>query len=186
MPFAYEKLPGLDRDRLVSAVEPVLQAHGLEGVELIWRTDHHGWQLYVTVEPPASDGRDTITLDECSTLSRDLSAALDVADVIESAYRLEVGSPGVERRLYRLEDYQRFAGRAARVKCHVPIEGQWLLRGTLRGLDEQRRVVMDTDAGSTTLDFEQIESARLVLEMSGPKSGSPRRSKAERSKLERR
>ena len=186
MPFVYEKLPGLDRDRLLAAVEPVLQAHGVDGVELIWRTDHRGWQLYVTVEPPADAGRETVTLDECSALSRDLSAALDVADVIENAYRLEVGSPGVERRLYRLQDFERFAGRPARVKCHAPVEGQWLLRGTLRGLDEQQRVVLDTDAGSVTLPFEEIASARLVLEMSGPKSGSPKRSKAERSKLGRR
>lgn len=166
MPFAFEKLKGLDRQRLMDVLEPILRAHGLDGVEAIWRTDDGGWLLYLTVERPgATDLGAGISLDDCSQLSRDLSAALDVADVISSAYRLEVGSPGVERQLYCLEDYERFSGQTARVKCQELVLGQRTLRGTLGGIDEERRVIITTDQGPVTLDFQQIETGQLVLEM---------------------
>ncbi len=106
MPFAYSKLHGVPADRLLAAIDPILAAHGLEGVELIWKTDNRGWVLYVTVERAgegaSSDPGAGVTLDDCSELSRDLSAALDVDDLITAAYRLEVGTPGIERRLYTL------------------------------------------------------------------------------------
>ena len=153
--FAFEKLPGLPRDRIVEAIAPVLRAHGLAGVELIWRTDGQGRVLQVTLEkaapessggepadagdplvPGASSAPETnasevgaleaassaaassvesseaasqpvdagVTLDVCSKVSRDLSTALDVLELIDGNYRLEVGSPGLERRLYTLAD----------------------------------------------------------------------------------
>src|SRR5689334_20249374 len=107
MKIAHESLKGLDRDRVLSVVEPVLRAHGVDVVELIWRSDQRGWVLYVTVErPDTPDPSLGITLDLCADISRDLSAALDVADVITARYRLEVGSPGVDRVLYEVSDYQ--------------------------------------------------------------------------------
>jgi len=67
----------------------------------VWRTDRSGWLLEVTVERPDSTIPGAgVTVDLCSEISRDLSAALDVADVIQQRYRLEVGSPGLERALY--------------------------------------------------------------------------------------
>jgi ribosome maturation factor RimP len=178
MPFAHEKLKGLPREQLLEAVEPVLQAHRLEGVELIWRTDNKGRVLYLTVERPGSRTPGAgVTLDDCSELSRDLSAALDVTDVISTAYRLEVGTPGLERTLYSSADYARFSGQSARVKLRAPLEGEWTLRGHLLGLDEQGRIQLDTDRGVIALDFEQIEQGNLVLDFGGPKQrpSGPRR-----------
>ena len=107
--FAFEKLPGLPRDRIVEAIAPVLRAHGLAGVELIWRTDGQGRVLQVTIESAeGSEPGGGVTLDVCSKVSRDLSTALDVLELIDGKYRLEVGSPGLERRLYTLADYRRF------------------------------------------------------------------------------
>lgn len=173
MPFVFEKLPGLDRDKVVAAIEPALAAHGFEGVELIWRTDHRGWVLYLTVERAESrDPGAGVTLDDCSELSRDLSLALDVAEVIKNAYRLEVGSPGVERQLYRKDEYSRFAGKLARVKLRQPLEGEVSFRGVLMGLDEQGKVLIDTDKGVLGLDYEQIQTGQLVLDI-GTKPGKP-------------
>lgn len=175
MPFAFEKLRGLDRDRVLSVIEPILRAHDVAGVELIWRTDNRGWVLYLTVERPnTQDVGAGITLDTCTDLSRDLSTALDVAEAIPGAYRLEVGSPGVERQLYGLNDYERFAGQVAKLKCRELVQGQKTLRGSLSGLDEQRRIVIETDQGLVALAIDQIESGQLVLELGRGQHPKPR------------
>ena len=173
MDFAYENVHGLDRDRLVSAIMPVLRAHGVDGVELVWRTDHGGWVLEITVELPGSRiPGDGITLDRCSEISRDLSAALDVADLIPRRYRLEVGSPGLERRLYGAENYSRFAGQLVRVKLKQPVEGQRVFRGTLQGMRESGQVVVDTENGPVAFKLELVESARLQFDWKTGSSAS--------------
>jgi ribosome maturation factor RimP len=166
MVVAFSKLHGLDADRVLAIVEPVLRAHGVEGVELIWRTDRGGWLLELTVEKPESriPGMG-ITVELCSEISRDLSAALDVADVIPQRYRLEVGSPGLDRTLYAARDYARFAGQLARIKLKQPVEGQSVVRGTLHGLDDAGRVLLETERGELTLELADIDSARLVFEL---------------------
>ena len=106
MSFAHQKLHGIDAERLTAVLDPVLRAHGVEGVELVWRTDQGGWLLELTIERPDTRIPGAgITIELCSEISRDLSAALDVADVIPQRYRLQVGSPGIERALYRKQDY---------------------------------------------------------------------------------
>jgi len=78
MSIAHEKLAGLDRECVLGAVLPVLRAHRVEGVELVWRTDRGGWVLELTVERPDSRLPGAgVTIDLCSEISRDISAALD-------------------------------------------------------------------------------------------------------------
>jgi ribosome maturation factor RimP len=180
MSFAFEKLKGLNREALLAAIQPVLAAHRVAGVELIWRTDNRGWVLYLTVERPEHRTGAGVTLDECSELSRDVSAALDLANVIEPAYRLEVGTPGLERQLYRLSDYERFAGESARLKLRQALDGQWSLRGRLLGLEEESRVQLETDNGVYSVDFNDIDTAQLVFEGWGkaPKPSGRRKSHA--------
>jgi len=173
MKIAHESLKGLDRDRLLSVVEPVLRAHGVDVVELIWRSDQRGWVLYLTVERPNSpDPSLGITLDLCADISRDLSAALDVADVITARYRLEVGSPGVDRALYEISDYQRFAGKQAKVKTREPIDGQRVLRGELAGLDGEGRVVIVEGDKEHHLEPSRIENGRLWFDWQAARGGS--------------
>jgi ribosome maturation factor RimP len=166
MNIAHEKLPGLDRARVCAAVGPVLAAHRVECVELVWRTDRGGWLLEVTIERP--DARlpgEGVTIDLCTDVSRDLSAALDVADCIPHHYTLEVGSPGVERGLYQRRDYERFAGQGARLKFKAPINSNYVVTGTLHGLDESGRVLIETERSELmNIELEQIDSARLIFE----------------------
>lgn len=165
MPLAHEKLQGLDRDRVLAAVEPVLAAHHVEGVELVWRTDRGGRVLELTVERPGSRvPGEGVTIDLCSEISRDLSAALDVADVITGSYRLEVGSPGLDRALYGAGDYVRFAGQLARLKLREAVDGQHVVRGTLHGLDASGHVLVESDRGELALEPQLIESARLEFD----------------------
>jgi ribosome maturation factor RimP len=172
MKLAYENLKGLDRDRVISAVEPVLRAHGVDVVELIWRSDQRGWVFYLTIERPDSpDPSLGITLDLCADISRDLSAALDVAEVSSARYRLEVGSPGVERTLYSIADYARFAGKQAKVKTRQPIDGQRVLQGELKGLDPAGNVILDVEGQEHHLEPGQIETGRLWFDWQAARGG---------------
>jgi ribosome maturation factor RimP len=166
MNVAHEQLHGLDRERLLAVVEPVLRAHRVEGVELLWRTDRSGWVLELTIERPDSQAPGAgISIELCSQISRDLSQALDVADIIEQRYSLQVGSPGLDRALYSLSDYKRFAGQQAKLKLREPYEGQHVIRGFLRGLDDDGlRLVIETNRGLLSFQLDEIDSARLVFD----------------------
>src|SRR5450432_3874934 len=188
MNVSYEKIPGIDREKLHAALGPVFAAHSVECVECIWRTDQGGWLLEISVErserSASVEGSAPgygVTIDLCADISRDLSAALDVADCIPHRYTLEVGSPGVERALYVRRDYERFAGQAARLKLSTPRAGQSVIFGTLHGLDlgDQGAVLIETEQGElASIEFETIQSARLLFEW---KKGTGTRASARRS-----
>src|SRR3954451_14907525 len=172
MNVSYEKIPGIDREKLHAALGPVFAAHGVECVECIWRTDQGGWLLEISIErserSAAVEGSAPgygVTIDLCADISRDLSAALDVADCIPHRYTLEVGSPGVERALYVRRDYERFAGQAARLKLSAPRAGQAVIFGKLEGVDESGAVLIETEQGEhASIEFETIQSARILFE----------------------
>jgi ribosome maturation factor RimP len=173
--FAFEKLPGLPRDRIVEAIAPVLRAHGLAGVELVWRTDGQGRVLEVTLESAAAlegasgESIETgpgagVTLDVCSKVSRDLSTALDVLELIDGHYRLEVGTPGLERRLYTLGDYRRFSGRLAKLKLASAADGQYVLLGKLNGVDAEERVLIVVDGVERAVKLGDVRSGQLAID----------------------
>lgn len=165
--FAFEKLPGLPRERIVDAIAPVLRAHGLSGVELIWRTDPQGRVLQVTLESADASKNEPgggVTLDLCSRVSRDLSTALDVGDLIEGKYRLEVGSPGLDRRLYSPADYARFSGHSAKLKLASALNGQYVLHGKLGGVDAEGRVLISVDGADHAINFDEVRSGQLAVD----------------------
>jgi ribosome maturation factor RimP len=172
MNVSHEKIPGINREKLHAALGPIFDAHGVECVECIWRTDRGGWLLEISIErsestvPPGSSLPSyAVTVDLCADISRDLSAALDVADCIPHRYTLEVGSPGVERALYVRRDYERCAGLAARLKLTTPRAGQSVIFGMLRGLDDHGSVLLETEKGElASVELETIQSARILFE----------------------
>jgi ribosome maturation factor RimP len=176
MTIAHEKLPGLDRERVLAAVVPILAAHRVDAVELMFKTDSGGWVLQLTIEKPGERMPGAgITVDLCSEISRELSAALDVADCIPHRYRLEVGSPGVERALYSLSDYERFSGQPAKLKLKKPRNSEYVLIGTLNGCSEQR-VVIQTERGELVeLSLDEIDNGHLVFDWKsgGSRPGGP-------------
>lgn len=184
MNVAHEKLDGLDRERVLAAVSPVLSAHGVDAVELVWRMDGSGRVLELTVERPESRvPGEGITVDLCADISRDLSAALDVDDVIPFRYRLEVGSPGLERSLYGANDYARFAGRFARLKLRAPYAGQHVLYGTLHGLDESGSIVLELESSErVTFALDGVDTARLVFRPEGHAKPTGRRKSRQSAK----
>lgn len=175
MTIAHVKLPGLDGERVLAAVSPILAAHRVDGVELVFKTDRSGWVLELTLEKVAERVPGAgITLELCSDISREVSAALDVADCIAQRYRLEVGSPGVERSLYSLGDYERFAGQAVTVKLRQPRNSEYTITGALHGVSPEKRVVIQSERGELVeLSLDEIDNGHLVFDWksNGSRSG---------------
>jgi ribosome maturation factor RimP len=108
--------------------------------------------------------RGPLTVDSCAEVSRTISAILDVEDPVKTAYVLEVSSPGIDRPLVRLADFDRFVGHIARVELAAPIEGRRRFHGRLLGTSgEHVRLVEDEAKGPVELPFGTIQSAKLVL-----------------------
>lgn len=105
-----------------------------------------------------------VTLDLCAVVSRDLSTALDVSEAIDARYRLEVGTPGIERALYTVEEYRRFRGRLVRLKLKEPVNGQRTLEGRLLEVGEQNVLLVKVNDTDVNVQFESVSSGRLVVD----------------------
>lgn len=115
--------------------------------------------LQIMAERP--DG--TMLIDDCSRLSQAVSALLDVENLIEEAYNLEVSSPGIDRPLTRLKDFERYAGFEARIELHSPVNGQRKFKGILRGI-EGETIAFETEQGAAVqLPFGEVDKAKLIL-----------------------
>jgi ribosome maturation factor RimP len=180
---ARNSTPGIDRERLDAVVEPVVRAHGAEVVDMEFKSEPGGWVLRVYVEKLGSadrnaDTRDAaVDLDLCSHVSRDLSTALDVADIVPHRYHLEISSPGVERPLKKERDFVRFSGKKAKLKLHTASHGQKVIVGMLEGAADGKVRVTE---GSRTheIAIAEIAGARLVFEFGpAPKPGGKAKAK---------
>ncbi|MGI6656453.1 MAG: ribosome maturation factor RimP [Desulfobulbus sp.] len=138
-------------------VDPLLTDLGMELVELQFRREGQGWVLRLFIDKEGG-----VTIDDCATVSREVGAYLDVEDLIEHAYHLEVSSPGLERPLKKAGDYERFAGRLARFKLREPLAGTKVVIGVLRGLDGGA-VLVEVDGQVVRIEREMISRARLTL-----------------------
>jgi ribosome maturation factor RimP len=186
-----QRTPVIDRGALLRVLEPVVLAHGAEVVDVEFRPERGGWVLRVFVEKAgaasqALSTRDAaVNLELCANVSRDLSPALDVVDLIPHAYQLEVSSPGVERPLKTEHDFARFTGHKARLKRQLDASGSAgdrVVVGLLDGVVEGRVRVVD---GNRTheIPLSSVESARLVFEFgSSGADAKSRDAKASHSK----
>lgn len=146
--------------RLMDLIEPVVRSEGLILVELQNRPEPSGHVLRLFVDRPEGG----VTLDECTLVSRQVSDLLDVEDVIPGAFRLEVSSPGLERRLKSRREYELFAGRMAKlVVSRGPEDGREILIGKLMGLQGDD-VLIDIDGRVKAVPLDQVAKANLVLD----------------------
>jgi ribosome maturation factor RimP len=104
----------------------------------------------------------SMTVDDCAEVSRAVSALLDVEDPISGPYSLEVSSPGLDRPLVRLEDFDRFAGFEAKVELNAPLDGRKRFRGRLQGVADGN-VRMEYEGDDLSLPFDSIGAAKLVI-----------------------
>ena len=103
-----------------------------------------------------------IEVDDCARISRSVSAVLDVEDPVSGEYVLEVSSPGIDRPLTRLKDFERYDGYEVKLETSELIDGRRRFKGALRGV-EGREVLIEIAEGTIGLDFEWLTDAKLVL-----------------------
>ena len=115
-------------------------------------------QLQIMTEP--REDRE-MTVEDCQMLSRHISVLLDVDDPIASAYFLEVSSPGIDRPLTRIEDFNSFKGELAKITLRMMSNGRRRFQGRLTGLSSEKRIGIETSFGRFDFDFNEIESARI-------------------------
>jgi ribosome maturation factor RimP len=152
-----QQVPSAAED-IVPLIEPSLEAMGYRLVRVAFLGARRA-TLQIMAER-----RDDVpmTVDDCSEISRSVSAILDVADPIAGAYMLEVSSPGIDRPLTRPEDYDRFAGFEARIELVQPLDGRKRFRGRLLGRTADQ-VRLAGDAGEISLPLAYIAKAKLVI-----------------------
>ena len=140
-----------------SLIEPVVSGLGYEVVDVEFRPHPSNGLLRVYI-----DHEKGIQLADCETVSRQLSAMLDVEDPIPGHFNLEVSSPGLDRPLRKAEDFERFVGEMVKIKMAMPnLEGQRNFTGKLLGLEEGE-VLLEADGVTHYLSLGGIDSARLV------------------------
>lgn len=141
---------------LTRLLEPTVEGLGYELTDLELRLGGKNGVVRVFIDK--SDG---VGLADCEAVSRQISALLDVEDPLPGHYVLEVSSPGLDRKLTKLEHYRRFLGNDLRVQLRFPLEGRRKFRGVLLAADE-KAIEIDVDGKSYSLPMATIESARLV------------------------
>ena len=146
---------------LEGLLRPVLDADGIELVEVGLSREHGRRVLRVTV-----DREGGVDLDAIALASERVSRRLDLAGFDPGPYSLEVSSPGLERPLRGLRDFARSVGERAKVKTAAPVDGTKTLSGTILGAADGH-VRMQTEDGVVELALEDIASARTVLEWGG-------------------
>ena len=150
---------------LTALVAPEAAALGFDLVRVRLFGGAGDLTLQVMAERP--DTRQ-LTIDDCAALSRRVSDVLDALeaegrDPIESEYRLEVSSPGIDRPLTRLKDFADWAGHAARIVLTAPVDGRKQLTGVLDGVDGDRIAITLAKGGALAIGFGQVAGAKLLL-----------------------
>ena len=144
----------------------VAGSFGLEIFDVQYRREASGMVLRVQIDKPgaAATAEESVSVEDCARVSRDLSALLDVEDVLPVAYTLEVSSPGLDRPLRNADDYRRFSGRQAKIVLRERIDGQGFFRGRLGGVEDQD-VIIDADDGRRhRVPMSVISRANLEVE----------------------
>ncbi|MGF1550275.1 MAG: ribosome maturation protein RimP [Sphingomonadaceae bacterium] len=149
-----------DIARLTEIIAPEVEAEGLELVRVRMTGGKAEPILQVMAEDPATR---QLTLGDCERLSRRISARLDEEDPIDQSYRLEVSSPGIDRPLTRLKDFEDWKGHEARLSVIEPVLDRKRFSGTLLGVDRDLIGLKSDKLDEIWVTLENIHSARLIL-----------------------
>ena len=143
-------------EELEKLLEPTIERLGYELSDLEIKLGGKGGFVRIFIDHP-----DGIGLDDCETVSRAVSALLDVEDPLPGHYNLEVSSPGLDRKLKKPEHFQRFMGECVKVQMRFPIEGRRRFRGTLVASGDEN-IVVEVDGEPHELPMAVIDTALLV------------------------
>jgi len=143
-------------DELRQLLEPAIERLGYELSDLEAKLGGGSGVVRVFIDQPEG-----IDLDDCEKVSLAVSALLDVEDPLPGQYNLEVSSPGLDRKLTKIEHFQRFTGESVKVQMRFSIEGRKRFKGTLVSSNDEN-IVVEVDGESHSLPIATIDTARLV------------------------
>lgn len=145
--------------RVVAAIAPSLAGMGFDLVRVAVLGRE---RPTVQIMADRTDGT-PIGIEDCEAISRGLGAVLDVADLVPGAWTLEVSSPGIDRPLTRMKDWNRFAGHLARAEMAIPLDGRKRISGVVLGANETHARLRLDDGSEIALPLDDIRRAKLVL-----------------------
>jgi ribosome maturation factor RimP len=153
-------------ERVRAIADRVAAGYGIEIFDVQFRREAGGMVLRIQIDRPgpAATANESVSVEDCATVSHDISAILDVEEIVPSAYILEVSSPGLDRPLRSADDYRRFTGRLAKVVMREPVDGQTFLRGTLGGVDQGHVIIDGEDHKRHRVPVAAIRRANLEVE----------------------
>ncbi len=154
-----------DQTHLWELFEPVVNGMGFDLIEIEhFPNPKHGVLRLFIDKPVGAEGETVgVVIEDCSAVSRQISALIDVEDPINGKFNLEVSSPGLDRPLRRLQDFQRFTGAIVKLKTVMPMDGQRNFKGRLLTATEDS-VIIETDEEEISLPMSAIDKARIVPE----------------------
>ncbi len=141
--------------QLQEMLEPTIEALGFElwGIEYLSQGKHSVLCIYI-------DSEDGINVDDCARVSHQVGSFLDVEDVITGEYTLEVSSPGMDRLLFRLDQYPAYVGEEMEIRLRRPFEGRRKFKGTFKGI-EGEDIVIQVDNHEYLLPHDAVEKSRI-------------------------
>ena len=145
--------------QLIDLLKPVVEALGFEfwGLEYLSQGKDSVLSVYI-------DSENGITVDDCATVSRQVSGIMDVEDPITSEYSLEVSSPGMDRPLFTVEQFNRYVGEFVDVKLRYAFEGRRKFKGKLVAIEEGEDIVVHFDNHEYILPIDAIDKANLIFQ----------------------
>lgn len=144
--------------QVTDLVQPILDEIGFELVEVEYLSKYGKWVLRIYI-----DREGGVTIDDCARVSRELGDLIDIKNVIEHGYVLEVSSPGIDRPLKNERDFTRAIGKKIKVKMAEPINGRRNFSGRLKDFKEQT-LYLEAEEGLIALSWPGIQRANLVYE----------------------
>ncbi len=155
-----QSAPPLSQDEVVNLVwdlaGPLCAAEGMELIHVEYQREPGGWVLRLFIEKPGG-----VSIEDCTTISRQLGDLLDIKLEADFPYTLEVSSPGPERPLSKKSDFTRFAGSSIRIRTSTPLGGQKNFKGVLEGLDDDK-IRLRLNQETIVIPYREITKARLV------------------------
>jgi ribosome maturation factor RimP len=145
-------------ERAVSeVVEPIVISHGMELIDVEYRREARGWVLRIYIDKEGG-----VTLNDCVLVNNEAGPVIDVEDLIQSPYTLEVSSPGLNRILKKERDFERFKDRSVKIRTHDVVGKRRNFRGRLLGCTKG---LIQVEVGGQVLDIPLSNVAKANLEL---------------------
>jgi ribosome maturation factor RimP len=153
-------------EQVRAIAERVTRSLGLEVWDIVSRRESSGQVIRVFIDRPgpAATPEESVSIEDCAEVSREIGTILDVEDPLPAAYTLEVSSPGLDRPLRGAEDYRRFAGRLAKIVVREAVDNQKAFEGRLRGVEDSAVLLEGPRGRMHRLPMQLITRARLEVE----------------------